>query len=515
MKDSIFPSGTSSEALTSRRQAIRYLIGGFAAAACPFPFAAGSGRPPAAGETASWETRLGSENNSICHQVRDGNEFRLPAPSADHDVVIVGGGPSGLMAAYRLRDDDFLLLEKEPRLGGNAISEQWEEQWYSTGAAYQSDPAIEKLCVEIGMEIHRIRSVDSAIIDGQIVPEFWSGGFWKAPYSESAKKNIARFIADMKALDTKTNAEKLDSTTFAELLRPYGPELKLWFDNFGPNNWGANTENTSALIGAQSVYWGGGVEPERFTWPGGLGRISLALEAALEKAGGGRIRKSATVVRVKPRVTKVLVSFLQGQEAVTVAAKTVVVASPKLIGKRIVKGLPREQFEAMNALRYAPYLVVNVCSREVIYNGSYDTNIPAPSPIVDFNVADWVVNRENQETKRPAVLTCYLPRPEADRQQVLIDDYVLGFGRKAVDQLNTWFPGARDKIEEVRIYRRGHPMFLAAPGVLTRLAPRIQKPFGNIFFAHSDSEGGVSDYAGALAAAERTAREVRAALGRR
>jgi hypothetical protein len=54
----------------------------------------------------------------------------------------------------------------------------------------------------------------------------------------------------MLALDLQANAEKLENMTFAELLKPYGPEIKAWFDNFGPNNRGTDTENTSALIGA-------------------------------------------------------------------------------------------------------------------------------------------------------------------------------------------------------------------------------------------------------------------------
>src|SRR5437868_5800909 len=135
-------------------------------------------------------------------------------PADDHEIVIVGGGPSGLIAAYRVRDSDFVLLEKEPRLGGNAISEQWRGVWYSTGAAYQMDAGIETLCREIGMPINRIRSVDAAIINDQLVPEFWGGGLSKSPYSESAKKNWQKFFADMKAMDTETNAAKLDNMTF-------------------------------------------------------------------------------------------------------------------------------------------------------------------------------------------------------------------------------------------------------------------------------------------------------------
>jgi hypothetical protein len=491
----------------SRRDAIRYLIGGAIAAACPFPTEMWATNAPSAS--------LGSEQNKLCHQVRDAAEFQFPASSQNYDVVIVGGGASGLIAAYKLRRLNLLLLEKEPRLGGNAISEQWRGQWYSTGAAYQEDEDVRAFCSEIGMQIYPIRSVDAAIIHDTLVPEFWTEGLWKSPYPDGVKKNFAQFVKDMKALDLEKNAEKLDTMTFAELIGPYGPELKAWFDNFGRNNWGADAENTSALIGAESVHWGGGVLPERFTWPGGLGRISLALEEKLKEAVPGRLRKAATTLRVQAKADKIEVSYSEDEEILTVSAKTVVMACPKFITRRLVKGLDEEHLQAMGEMRYQPYLVVNVCSSQVIYNGSFDTNIPAPSMIVDFNVADWVMNRDNKEINRPAVLTCYVPRPEEERTRILRDDYCLALGPKVVDQLEVWFPGCKSKIDEVHIYRRGHPMYVSAPGVTTRIAPKLRKPFGNIFFGHSDTQGGVTDFSTAYEAAERTSQEVLAALGKR
>ncbi|HUI41349.1 MAG TPA: FAD-dependent oxidoreductase [Terriglobia bacterium] len=508
---------STSKGKTTRREAIKYIVSGAMASACAIPegLARRSGSRAGAPGGAGPKTQLESESNTVCHQVRDGRRFVLPKPSAEYEVAIVGGGPSGLMAAYRLRDTNFLLLEKEPRLGGDALSEEWQGQWYATGSAYAEGPALREFCRELGMTIDPIKSVDNAIIGGKLVERFWEGGYQDAPWPESVKKSFAKFRKDMLAINTEREAEKLDNVSFAEVLKPYAPEVKLWYDNFGPNNWGADAGNTSALIGVESVAWGGGMDSGRYTWPGGLGRISMALEDALDKAGRGRVLKNAAVVHVANAGEGVEVGYVVDGEPVAVRARAAIVACPKQIGKHIVAGLPAAQLAAMNAMRYAPYLVVNVCLREVIYNGSYDTEIPAPSIIVDFNVADWVVNRENREAKRPQVLTCYVPRPEAERVRFLDDDYVIGFGAQAVGLIDAWFPGARAKVDEVRIFRRGHPLFLSAPGVTTRLAPEIRKPFGRIFFGHSDSEGDVSSYETALVAANRTAREARAALGKR
>ena len=47
--------------------------------------------------------------------------------------MIVGGGMSGLTAAYLLQKRDFLLLEKEPHFGGNAYLMEYQGQAYATG----------------------------------------------------------------------------------------------------------------------------------------------------------------------------------------------------------------------------------------------------------------------------------------------------------------------------------------------------------------------------------------------
>src|SRR4051812_17804216 len=108
----------------SRRSFIRWVLASGAAMGCPIP--AGAESKDAADGSAIPAAHLRSEDYSVCHKVRDGESFAMPRPDQRCDVVIIGGGPSGLAAADELKTSDFLLLEKEDHVGGNSFSESWE-----------------------------------------------------------------------------------------------------------------------------------------------------------------------------------------------------------------------------------------------------------------------------------------------------------------------------------------------------------------------------------------------------
>ena len=77
---------------------------------------------------------------------------RFPETEAHtYDVAIVGGGVSGLCAAWKLKKaglDDFILLELQPWLGGTAASGRAEGTEFPWGAHYINVPPAEADCVK-------------------------------------------------------------------------------------------------------------------------------------------------------------------------------------------------------------------------------------------------------------------------------------------------------------------------------------------------------------------------------
>ncbi len=113
----------------SRRDFLRFVLAGSVAAGCPFDL-----KLLSAAEAPT--PQVDGDHYEICHKVRDGQKFIPPPVSKRYDIVIVGGGISGLSSAYFLREKNFLLLEKEPHWGGNAYKEELQGQGFATGSAY-------------------------------------------------------------------------------------------------------------------------------------------------------------------------------------------------------------------------------------------------------------------------------------------------------------------------------------------------------------------------------------------
>jgi monoamine oxidase len=495
-----------------RRDFVRIVVtGSIASLACPrgAPAGAAATASPAAAHVP--EPALSPETWAACHALRDGTVFPAPPPSRHIPVVIVGGGMAGLAAARELGSRPYLLIEKESWIGGNATGEAWRGVGFSTGTSYNNDHDLKALAGELGVRLLPIDSVDGLVIGDTFVPDFLGAGLDRAPYPPAVRAGIRRFLDTYAHTDVAREAERLDNLPFAQILKDYPPELTAFFDAFGPNSWGGQVADTSAYVGIQAAQWAGGIEKARYTGEEGFGLLTRAMGEAILSGGRDRIVLGTTVIRVQADGDRVLVAYVPAGEGGTqkvtcVSADTVVVAAPKFIARRVVAGLPAEQSDAMGRIRYAPYMVANLCFDGVVHDSCFDTNIIGPDIVSDFVCADWPVRRGVGPKNRPTVLSCYMPLKEADRAQLLDEAASRAMALAALHRIDRVFPGAERKCREIRVRLRGHPMHFSTCGMITRWGPRSRQSLGAIHFACTDGVGDVSDLSTALSSGRQAAR---------
>lgn len=522
-----------------RRDFIRIVITGtLAGVACGRPRGLASGEAGAEAGSPAPEPDLSAESNAVCHAVRDGRGFTMPKPKRHVPIVIVGGGPSGLCAARALGDRPYLLIEKEPQVGGNATGGEWRGVGYSSGTSYNNDPEVKALAGELGVPLYPLESVDGIIIKDQFVPDFLTSGLDRAPYPQAVRDGFRRFLDRYRKFDPATDREHLDNLPFAEILKDYPHELTDFFDPFGANSWGARVADTSAYVGIEAAQWMGGLEPSRYAGVAGFGPLTTALGADIAKRGPDRLLTGAAVVRVQQEGSRVLVAYVPpgafpggGSAAVAttshgsrsvfeepplpvecVSADTVLVAAPKFIARHLVAGLPQDQKDAMGRIRYEPYMVANLCFEGVVHEACFDTNVPGSDVIADFVCADWPVRHGQGPADRPTVLSCYMPLRNEERALLLDESQVRARSLQALDHIDRWFPGARKRCREIRVRLRGHPMHASMCGMLTRWGPLSQRSLGAIHFSGTDGAGGVSEFATALSSGRAAAAKAIASL---
>lgn len=494
----------------TRREFIRFVVAGSAAAGCPVDLSLLAEDAP--------EALVDGEHNEICHKVRDGISFSRPAVSKTCDVIIAGGGASGLSAAYFLRDYDFLLLEKEPHWGGNAYLEEFEGQAFATGSAFaEKGSDADALSREIGLTLLPVNSPDPTIVNGEWTKETWGSGLDSLPYPAAVRESFKKWRKDMLALNVAKDIAHYDSLTLAQFLHGYAPELKLWWDAYGPSNWGARSEDTSALVGIQEIQWiADSIEKgdPRVTLPGGNGAISKKLAETLMATRKDAMLGDSTVVSVDPQKNGVHVTYLRDGKPVTVQAKYAIMATPKFITARIVSGLPDSQTDAMEAIRYCPYPVINMIFDKPVYNRAYDTWCPGNN-FTDFVVADWVMRSQPGYTQRHNILSFYTPMVESDRSRLLTINGCKQIAARVLADFHKLLPEFDAEPVEIHLYRRGHPMFMPTPGTFTKTIPAARQPLDRVFFGNTDSVGPESDVSNAIsesrAAAEWVAKGLKGA----
>ncbi len=436
----------------------------------------------------------------VPHAIRDGQQFSIPEPSLYKEIVIVGGGISGLTALKHLTDYDVLLIEKENKVGGNSRRRQANGIDYPLGAILNQGPIapFTEFFDELAIPFQKLNGTHlNYFINGQTVPNPLDEGWQQLPLSASERRSFHRLAKELMELadpvdgiffprtDNKQSIKELDRLTFKQYLASnnYSPAAQHFMNLMLSSRLGENGDNVSAWI---ALYILSTLKQPAYTLPGGHGAISEILRNDCLVRKSDSIKTAFTVINVenKPNDKVWVTGVFPDDSLQTIAADCVVMATPKVYAKHAVQGLIEARPKLYDQFNYNAYLVAQI---ELNHRIAPAFETVSASHFSRFIVsADWLPN--NRSPNGSGHLTVYVPYPGVAGRFSLYEAYVPHLAQTIINDLHEILPETKGVMNSVYLHRWGHPMVSCAPGMDT-LCDNAKQPFGRIVFAHSDSFG--------------------------
>lgn len=477
----------------------------------------------------------------VGHRLRDATVERAAAGEPTRvGVAIVGAGPSGLSAAWRLErlgERGYVVFDLEPEAGGTSVCGRDGVVPYPWGAHYVPLPTAENralvtLLGEMGaLEADEAGAVGTRTVRGKetvlvrepeerlFIDGAWHQGlFPSAGASPSDHAELARFTRDIddwvgrrdsagrraftipvahcSSDPAFTELDRISAATYLEG-RGYRSKRLLWYVDYAcRDDYGLALHDTSAW--AMLFYFAARVpvpgQPSApfLTWPEGNGRIVRHLA----DTAGGRLLTRRLVTDIVPREDAVELAVLDVRTGTLAryVADQVIFAAPKFVAPRIVRPFRDHPPEHLGAFTYGSWAVANLHLRtrpkSVGFPFAWD-NVLYDSPALGYVVATHQALRDNGST----IWTYYRPFTDSDpkvaREKLAAADHA-GMADAVLADLGRAHLGLEEAVERIDVWKWGHAMVRPTPGTIWSPAAGRRKaaePLGRVHFAHSDLSG--------------------------
>ncbi|KAM7407056.1 hypothetical protein PAMA_003001 [Pampus argenteus] len=466
---------------------------------------------------------------------KDSADGTMTAPSNTYDVIVIGGGISGLSAAKLLKASGLspVVLEARDRVGGRTFTARNKEiKWVDLGGAYvgPTQNRILRLAKEYGIKTYKVNEQESLVhyVKGKSYP--FKGSFppiWN-PIALLDFNNFFRTLDEMgkqiprEAPWRAPHAEEWDKMTMQQLIDKisWTSTVRNFAQLFVNVNVTSEPHEVSALWFLWYIKQCGGTMRIFSTTNGGQERKfaggSSQISECMAKELDNRVKLTSPVYSIDQTGDMVVVETLNKQ---IYTAKYVIVATPP--GLNLKMHFNPELPPLRNQLIHrVPMGSVIKCM--VYYKENFWRKKGYCGSMV-IEEEDAPIGLTLDDTKPdgtvPAIMGFILAR-KCRKLSALTKEQRL----KKICEIYSRVLDSEEALHPVHYeeknwceeeYSGGCYTAYFPPGILTQYGKVLREPVGRLFFAGTETATEWSGYMeGAVQAGERAAREVMFAMGK-
>jgi len=434
------------------------------------------------------------------------------------DAVIVGAGLAGLTAAYRLRDKNILVLEKEDVCGGRTISRKMGEYVYNTGAqvVLSDESETANLAREIGVEktlIGKTRMpmhMKGRLITAPLKPRTLGEPLflWRLPIpiTEKAKMGIKvlrmrnRYseLVDQEPDPNNPKTQELSAVSLKDFMGAHHPDIQAIWDTLSK---AANTANADEVAAFQPVNTFLHFAEDEYYITGGTWELTKTLWNHVRD----KTETSATVDEIVHENGTVRVSYDHAGQRKTVASRRCIIAIPGPLVPDMVKDMPQWKREVMEQVDFGAMtsagFLLSENSEKFLGEGVWRVPVVGKK-IVSVTNPTFTFPKEVKQRTGQGLLRVYTGDKASKELQQMSDGEAI---EVLTEELVSAFPAIAGKIVETSIKHWPHAI---SPWRIGRLeiAERIKEPTGRIHYCGDYTVSGGLE--AAVLSAQRVLREL-------